>query len=623
MRDFGQRWIYEQLLVQQPQIETTGLWKTREGFVIVCPDLEQGLMTDDGRPIEKWVAERSALTASRVRLAKEPPHGAVQVPPRTLEESITLAGIPRTLQQLFVDLTLHLPKDFPNFKLTESTVAPGTLSFWFQRPLNEGEKQQLRSAFLATQLDLNYEIQIKPELDFQKESFKRAPQGDINLIPSRRLPQAFSLKARWLLEEDEQFWSDHRVGLLSKHNTNAKEYLPESWTSKESKCLVNSSVFPPQNLRTYLSIYEKVVLVGPLGGSSYDEILSALKVTEKELIELASLGRVSLILPQSLDRYPVKLISGLADQAPHSILLSRRLAAVTIADVRRRIPFLYPPVDAYERHLFLRDLGKILEQPTDFPSKRALQAIYPELKTIWSASEIVLQNLGAMGAGNLGIGPIVAALVKAVTGRDLFIEFHSSGAAVEWAAAIGAHINPAAVEGYSEEGQTEILCSFYSGMGKNTVDQLRHPVEALLDELLAIDNDAPVIEFATAFSSGEINRLRQLLSRMTETNPDPVFLNDAVRDFNKTVKAYERRAEKLKNFQVAALAGAFAALALPADSAIKQFVPLGVWFLGQLLVGSWAARGNLTGKFLDAIRGAPNLSQGDVVFISRLKKSLK
>jgi hypothetical protein len=51
---YGARKSYERLLLLQPHLRVSGLWQKDQFFFVVCPNLEDGLLTHDGQPLETW-----------------------------------------------------------------------------------------------------------------------------------------------------------------------------------------------------------------------------------------------------------------------------------------------------------------------------------------------------------------------------------------------------------------------------------------------------------------------------------------------------------------------------------------------------------------------------------------
>jgi hypothetical protein len=386
-------------------------------------------------------------------------------------------------------------------------------------------------------------------------------------------------------------------------------------------------VFPSKNIRNYLSIYEEVVFAIPLA-DNHDEILAATGATERELVELASLGRVRFVVPQAIDRYRISFLSKLAQDAPNSLLLSRQLASATIVDVRRRVPFLYPRMSARIRHQFLHTLYHMSSRIEDVRAKRWIELMLTELCQIWAQAEDMLHHRGAMATSTLGLGSLVGAMIKAERGIDARLEFWSAAMGVEWAGALGATIAPIEAEGYSEQVHSEIVAGMYSGIRKNQIPTISSEAYSVMDKILAVDADAPLIEFAKTFSGPDIDKFRNLVLRMARENLDPETLEQSVMAFNSAVKQYENKPNRLKSWDIRGLlvAGAGALAVRHPELGVAPLIPFGGWLLGLMvtLMGEGlASRSRIAGAIHDMLNGLLSRTPADAVLVSRMRGQLK
>jgi hypothetical protein len=579
-------------------------------YFIVCSGVDSAT-AEDGTPIRTWFEGHAKIMCAPVILVASIPPNAVEVPTRTLAELAIAKGDAVTVPDLFLDLSLLLPKTFPRFKFSD--LGPGgAFTVTTESSLTEEEKGHIQQAFrglAAASLDLHFDV--VPGVANQTE-FQRIIPGDLDLIPGRALPSRFTSDLRWLVEEDEERWVTNRVSLFTGKSTSAAEYLPPEFRPKRSRCLIDSTAFPPPNVRMFLPLFEETVLTMPLADTCA-KVLNSLAATEAELVSLAEAGRVRFLLPQPIDRYPAPLLNALALRAPSSLLFSRTLAAATVADSRRRVPLLYPPLDITERHEVLRDLKGSLEM-LDVTSRPLAAAIFEALRCIWNRYEGWIARRGATGTSQLGAGRIIAAAVEAVLGRDLLIELSHAAAYVEWAAALGATVFPVVSDSYSEQGHAELCASVYSGVEGREVKVNFGQVDVVLRGILGLENDAPIADFQSAFQGGDVDRLRGIVSGIAEVNLAPEFLSHAVSEFNGRVAQFERRVEKQVTHDFVALAGALAPLVVERPSA--SFVGIGVWILNQLLTKLPG------GRLTDLVRGANAWARSDVVLVSRLRRRM-
>lgn len=601
---------YERLLLGQPQIRTGGMWRTEQGFFIVCPDLKIA-RAHDGTPIEHWFSGVKIVGAP-VKLVEAVPDGATRVAMRTAADLASGRGGGVTLRDSVADLALLLPPTFPPFGLSD--VGPRTtFTIKVPRALSVEEEDALRTAYEALAISETYRVEIIPKIEDSRGFPRWRSGGDLDLVPSKFLPRAFTPSVRWLAEADEERWLKDRADLFGNPERRAGTYLPESYGKKASRCLIDASSFPPPNIRSLLPIYRETLIAMPFA-DAYQGALASFSVTERDLLRLAEAGRVRFVLPQSLDRYPPSLLNALAERSPDALLLSRTLAAATVAETRRRVPLLFPPLGVEERHQFLSQLHASAINPgrTDPLTLAVLEG----LRDAWELCEVSVARRGACGVSWVGAVRMIAAMVKAISGRDLSLELGHAVSYVEWAAALGATVFPVRSEGFSEQRHAELCASMYSGVKDVPVPVNFGAVDVVLSDLLGIANDAPIDDLVSAFSGPDVDRLRDLVTSMAEKNLDPEFLSEAIAAFNDRVRKYEKRREKQVSHDLVALAGALSGpVALATHHPVLGFTSLGGWILNQLfkhLPG---------GRVTDWIRGANAWSSPDVVLVSRLRQN--
>lgn len=618
-------WSYDRLRLLQPQIKILGIWKKGARYFVVCPEAAVA-KADDGTPIHAWFELNKIMTCP-VELVASVSSDSEQVKDRGIDEIVKLAGSPRNIRQVLADLWVQFPSSFPNFTLKEISrvgLIPEAI-FQFERALTDEEQHLFDTAFNSFKLPMSCRIdspsQTLPLLgDFRGNH----SQGDIDLIPTRWLKSsgAFSKNLLAICEEDEQLWSDKRR-ILFAQQINKDSLIPAAWSSKDARCLIDASVFPPYNICNYLSIYQKVTIVAPLKEFS-DQIYGALNVKEDELINLVCMGRVQLLFPQSIERYPRSLLDGVSAASPENIMLSRRLAALTVCDSRRRMPLLYPCFGISERYAFLHQLHQLLDEMPYNRMRNILAGLAQELGRSWLTSEQAIHYRGAMGTAGVGIAPLVSGMFKSSTEKDLTLEFHCAAMGVEWAGALGALLLPSiAKDGtYSEEYHSAILASFYSGLPVDRIPNYVNNTMSVIDEILTIDDDLNPVEFAKIFGGSDIDRFRRTIRDAIENSTDLNSLQLAVKDFNKNVLAYDANSNRIKKWDIRGLLVASAPAIVP--SPFDNFVPLADWVY-QRLVGYFdnkRSENPLIGSVLDACSGICSLKPADIVLVSRMRKKM-
>ena len=435
----------------------------------------------------------------------------------------------------------------------------------------------------------------------------------MNLVTSKRLAASFGAAARVALEEDEDFWMRNRTKLFTGEIGATDNLVPKAFKPDAGSCLVDASVFRPANLRTYLSLYNKILIVMPLD-MAYANALEALRATEDEVVELASRGRVQFLMPQSIHRYPPRLVSRLTELDNKPVLLSRRLATLTVRDARRRIPLLYPPFGIADRRSMLEEFLAIAN---DAPTETA-KAVAFELGRIWCTAEEQIYFLGAMGTGLEGIGPLLAARIKAVTGSQVLLEMYRAAASVEWAAALGASVFPIQIDTYSDEAAVGICASIYSGVAIETAGPIGRS-EIVIESLLALDDDAPIIEVADVFSGHDTDRLRKLVYGAVRSSSTVEELQRLVNEINQRVKQFDRLVDHQTRADFLALAGALAGFIKGIPP--LQYISLGTYILRQVFQNA-QPNNTATKRVVDWLRAANAWTTSDVVLVSRLRRDL-
>lgn len=599
---------YERLLLQQPHIRTEGLWKHGDRFFILCPGLSS-LQADNGKPLNGWFQSAIKVAGAPVILADAIPDGAVRVLARSVDDLAQARGDAITVRDATADLALALPVEFPTFVLSDA-AAGSAFTITVPRELSEEEQESLQKAYKALAISDTFRVAVDPKLH-PTRGFRRMPAGDLDLVPSKFLPSAFTSAVRWLIEADEEGWRANRVSLFTAPDKAPKSYLPNDIRQKVSRCLVDAGAFPPANLRTFLPMYRETVIAMPFA-DSYARALQSFNVSEADLLTLAESGHVRFVLPQSVDRYPASLVNAVAERSPNALLFSRTLAAATAAETRRRIPLLFPPIGVEERYQFLSALHDAASQA---PNPALAKAISNGLRDVWDSCDSMIARRGAHGVSSVGAARVISAAIEALSGRNLALELGHAAGYVEWAAALGATAFPVQVEGYSEQRHAELCASIYSGVENKDVPVNFGAVDVVLTSILGIANDAPVTDIVSAFTGADVDRLRGVVTGIAETNLDPDFLAQAVAEFNDRVRRYEKHTKNQSSHDVVALAGAVVPLATHHPAA--AFASFGAWVLNQLFK-------NLPGgRATDWIRGVNAWSRPDVVLVSRLRRELK
>ena len=630
------RYSYESLILQQSHIPFDGLWTNGVHYFAVCPALDTGSMANNGEPLIEWFNQKCRVITSPVTIVASAPVATLKVPERSAEELSQLHGEPLTLTDVYRELISALPKNFPTFKLNAGV---GKAKFYFESTLTQDETDTLKIIYANLNLSLEMEVLVINKLpeDGQASAVRVKGPDALALISSKGLTGISSKLVREKYEEDEEFWIDKRLSIFSTGLTDRHAVLPDAFTEDSSACFVDASVFPTKNIRTYLTLYRRVIIAMPLA-SNLEAALQSLAVSKSEIVELARLNRVQFVLPQSIERYSISFITQIIEANPSAALFSRQLASASIVETRKRLPILYPPFGSQERRAILELFANVDKSSFGVVSK----IIREQLGSMWVGMELNLSTRGAMGTARQGISPILGELyhqltgkdvrcpTKAystagelyhqLTGKDVRLELMACSSSIEWAVALNATYFPIEVDGYSEAPAAQLCASVYSGVKNQSIINPIQNLEVLVNGLLTLNNDAPVLEVAEAFADNDIEKLRQLVLK----NGAGTDVETMIQSINKEVQHFEKNQNRLARLDMYGLASAAVAAASVTTNVLPSsiYVPLGAWVVQYVLKNADSSK-DAGGPVLDWLRAKNTWSNKDAVLISRLRNKLK
>ena len=437
-------WSYSRLVLENPNVPIEGLYRLGRRCIIVIPGFNPDMRAADGRPLPEWFTAENAAGVS-MNLVDRVSEGAVLVPEPCLADLVELRDLPRSARDIDTELALRLPRTFPRFT-TRRSDAGGTLLLDVERALRADEHMALRRALAP----LNYSptlrpsVRVTPAVASDEPRFQRGPQGDIDLVPSRRLPFRFSKEVRDLVARDEDLWMSSRLAIHRGEINDPAAILPAWRRTKGSRFLAGSQAFSVPEVHRLLPYCEQLIVTLPLR-KRCDENLTSMGLPREELLALAGEGRVIVLIPQSTDRYDPALLNDLAQRAPDSLIWSRTLCAATMIELRRRLyPWFFPGFDLQERRERLHRASA--REPWSQSSTSFLQpAEFSRfLADVWSREELLSHTMGAAGASFLGggFGTLLSRHVEHLLKREFILEAHEAGASVAVAAALGAAMVP-------------------------------------------------------------------------------------------------------------------------------------------------------------------------------------
>jgi hypothetical protein len=380
-------------------------------------------------------------------------------------------------------------------------------------------------------------------IDFVEESSPGAPpptpafvakrQGDLDLATSRHVKRG-PVALRDLVHQDEDEWRE----FLSRR---AKQAIvePDPVTPSNFACLYDVEHCGDTRLSELLTIYDRIDIMPERRGFEWS---SKHQLPLRDLQELVRLKRVRIILPYSVVDYPSTLLEAVAEVDRSSIVLSRALAAKTIARGQMKEPFLYAPLSSGQRAAILSAMSRSV---TD-EKYRGLISTYGQL---FSGQHEMFMMRGALASLVFGVGAYLGEIFLKLGNKDARLELMTCGAGIEWAVGLGASYVPRDFGGYDETWNSQIIASYLGRTRLSPTDPVANRMHIVSDGLLAVSG-IPPLEVARNFPPLPASRFRNLARRLMQATPSESELQEAVAQINAEVRVFERRADRLASWKI-------------------------------------------------------------------------
>ncbi|TET51131.1 MAG: DNA-binding protein, partial [Anaerolineales bacterium] len=244
-------WSYERLVYTQIHVSFSGIYRRADEFLAICSAGPNGASIESGT-LGGWLRQNKAI-GSRISIVKSVPNGAERIDERTLDELWVLRGEPLTVRDFEIMVMVRAPADIDVRGVYDSP--PSVLVARVGASTPDAQKNALKALMLEIFPWMSAKVEVVGDEAKAPPFRSTKSQGDLHLLPSRRASHAPAvLKRAW--EADEDYWVGQRR-LISLAN-DPTTVLPKSFTNTKSRCLVNSAVFTPPNLRTLLCIHRVV-----------------------------------------------------------------------------------------------------------------------------------------------------------------------------------------------------------------------------------------------------------------------------------------------------------------------------------------------------------------------------
>lgn len=621
MPDRWTRWSFDRLRLLQPHIQTHGLFQMEQRFYIQVSNLSEA-KARDGKSLSEWFKDNKAMT-SPVELSSEVPNGSVKIKDRTPLELASLAGTPRTIADIINELNLLLGIDFPRFRAKDFPPYDGYVEV--ERQLNDIETIKLNDALKSLQIEINWKIIVKP--DFEESTSaepKLRPEGNIELLTARFPALGRSSKnLQRLMESDEQYWVDSGRRILAG-DAPKDSFVPSSWSKEKNTSILNASTFTTDNIRNHICLFEETNLIFPIS-QNYQDALGSLGIAENDLVSLAESGKLKIVLPLTVERYPIRVLDQLSEAAPGQILFPRRLTAGLIQNSRKKFPFLFPSCSLEARQQYLRASLEIGDLLADTPLKSIFDIYSEFMIDNWPSFEEIYNRRGPLGLQTHGMGALISHFAKKIANQNIFLELGYADLGIGIASALGSTYFPhEGSASWSDEGVSSLMASVYTGGPGQILSGYQRRLNVVLDGVLSIRKDVPVTELAEAMKSSDINRLRKMAFQMASDKKVSVeSISENLKSFNKQIECIESKRERLAKWDIGSVILSVPGTLVGIEQPVIGFV-LGL--LGQRIskeIPGLRARHPIAGSVIDSLESMILTSHPDKIFLARLRKQIE
>lgn len=594
---------FERLILQKHNIFFDGLWEFNGRYYILIGKPSIHITESEFTELSSWFHESCRIMCTPVELVKNLPLGAVSVPARTSTQLSQYHGVPFTTPEFNKLLKTLLPKNFPRFGVHSDH---GGIRLEVETEITSEQKNEVELALANLGFHIEPEIVVN-QIAWQHPQAKKHENNTAKNSPPNIIKTA--------LEEDEDFWIDSRLSLFAEGNTDRHNYLHPALSRETCSCFINSTTFEPKNIRAYLTLYKLVWIALPLS-THVDTFFKGLNITENELINLSINGRVGFIVPGKLPMYPMGFLAKILEASPKSVIFSKRLAAASIAESRRRNPLLFPNLNNVEKRSVLDLLANIKDTKSN-----VLPTIFIEhFSKVWPALEYSFNDLGAIGMMRNGLSRIAEGIAKEHHGIELGSIIYETMASVEWAAALGAAYSPINTNEFNEGPLAEFSASIMTGVKQKSLIAPVCDMDVLINGVLCLDNDAPIREVEEAFKGSDLLLLQKVIYEHANSND---ALLEYINCLNIQIKRFEKNQKKLQKMDLLGLVSAASAIAgtiaAPAAVAVAAYIPVSAWILQKVFMQSDSFA---QGPILDWIRAKSSTTTQDAVLISRLRRNM-
>ncbi|MEC0105367.1 hypothetical protein P4H27_00275 [Paenibacillus taichungensis] len=532
---------YERLRLLQPQLKVKGLYKQQNCYYIHCDDFNivpiNSNYTDMSNAFEKEIK----IASCPIKLVIDLPNETQRINDREQKDVQNLVGSPFTLNDFNFHLSLNLPKKLPSIWVNYDN----TNEVWevmCAKILSNNQNQIVREC-ISKLVGYQAEI-ILTQTENIEDEFKSIYKNSSNITIAVSKHSFFDfskeLMRKW--EEDEEVWLENKEKLFW---SDADDFIQQEYN--HSACFVNASFGETHDIRNYLTLFNEINLVLPKE-SLEENFYNSLGVNESELLSLIEMNKLKIVLPHSVNKYNTKFIEKVVSVNSKNLVFSRELACRTLRNQRTRNPYIFLPIETNEKSEFLNALFRLSDSLNNNENDilaKWVKNFAMVLSDSWSKMYESIEKKGALGTYITGLGPILHNTIESLTGNNYKLEIMEAANSIEWAAAQNAVLCPVGPLARNEEN----LAYLYSGVNNNWKYDIMTSPNLITDGILTISRHVPVLEIAEAFQGSEIDKLRNLIMRLSEQQSQEQ-MTEIIEQFNNRVKHYEKNQKRLDVWDV-------------------------------------------------------------------------
>lgn len=526
---------YEAFIIQKYKFNHRGLFHDEENIYAVIDNCEEcNTSLDEIQGVYNYEFKTAGVLGP-IFVGKIKSN-FIKIDFRNIYEKINLFGQSFNSSDFNNNISMTIPPSFHPFHVNMSW-SDNTFTFTFNKTLTQSETDEI--ILLCESLGFygyNYIINIDHELpDYKYKKKESNVQDNLTLDASRYLKNNQPKEILEKYEEDQDFWVEKRVNIFSDTSFTRDECLIDSFKNSQNRCFVDASIFPRNNIREYVSLYDTVIIAIPLNDTSNSQnFYDIFKINKIELLELVRRGRIKFVAYQNLQRYDSTFLADVLSVDPECVLFSRRLAAASLLAIREKTGLFGISFDSDTQYKILKEFYN--------SNNDDLKILAESLSKNIAFIEYGVNQRGALGVSQF-CGASFAAEIYNSRGRDYSIELMTSAMSLEFSLGLGAHHFPFENTDYSEVNACKILDGIYNGVQQSKNEIREVEIQNLLSNVFTIKNDMNVLELDDILTKYSRRMIPEILGEYVNLTPEE--LSFKIYSLNKEIRKIENKRENL------------------------------------------------------------------------------